>query len=152
MTSSINKVVLIGNVGKDPEIRKISDTRQVAIFSIATSETRRNKNTDEKITETTWHNIVAFSDGLVGIIEKFVRKGAKLYIEGSLRNRKWQDKDGNPRSTTEVVLRGPGCNLCMLDKRSDREKLQNTDSNNNDVSDENYYSDKDDSLDDEIPF
>ncbi|GFZ82921.1 single-stranded DNA-binding protein [Rickettsiales bacterium] len=151
MTGSINKVILIGNVGRDPEIRQISDIRKVATFSIATSEARKDKNTDEKIMETTWHNIAIFSDGLVGLVEKFVKKGAKLYIEGSLRTRKWQDKEGNNRSTTEVVLRGPGCNLCMLDKRGDREKLQGDESSSDSSSDEGYYSDKE-GLDDEVPF
>jgi single-strand DNA-binding protein len=154
MTSSINKVILIGNVGRDPEVRQISDTRQVATFSLATSETRKNKNTNEKITETNWHNIVVLSDGLVGLVEKFVKKGSKLYIEGSLRTRKWQDKEGNNRSTTEVVLGGLGCNMCMLDKRGDRdrEKQQDGESGVSDSgSEEGYYSEKE-GLDDEVPF
>ena len=151
MTASLNKVTLIGNVGRDPEIRQISDIRKVATFSIATSEARKDKNTDEKIMETTWHNIAIFPDGLVGLVEKFVRKGAKLYIEGSLRTRKWQDKEGNNRSTTEVVLRGLGCNLILLDKRGDREKLQDDESSSDSSSDEGYYSGKE-GLDDEVPF
>jgi single-strand DNA-binding protein len=117
MAGSVNKVILIGNVGKDPEIRTFGNGGKVANFSIATSETWKDRNSGERKEKTEWHNIAVFNDGLVGVIERYVKKGSKLYIEGKLQTRKWQDRDGNDKYTTEVVLQGYGGTLTMLDSR-----------------------------------
>jgi single-strand DNA-binding protein len=103
---SINKVILIGNVGTDPEIRNTNDGREIASFSLATSESWKDKNSGEKKEKTEWHRLVVFSQGLVGIVKNYVKKGSKLYIEGQLQTRKWTDKDGADKYTTEIVLQG----------------------------------------------
>jgi len=102
MAGSVNKVILIGNLGKDPEVRHLENGAVVANFSIATSESYTDRNTGQKIENTDWHNIVVWR-GLAEVVEKYVKKGHKVYIEGKLRTRSWQDKDGNTRYTTEVV-------------------------------------------------
>lgn len=102
MAGSVNKVILIGNLGRDPEVRHLENGAVVANFSIATSETYTDKNTGERRTNTDWHNIVLWR-GLAEIAEKFLRKGQKIYVEGKLKTRSWQDKDGNTRYTTEVL-------------------------------------------------
>ncbi len=114
MAGSVNKVILIGNLGKDPDIKSFQNGGRIANFSIATSENWKDKATGERKERTEWHNIVIQSDGLVGVVERFLRKGSKIYIEGQLRTRKWQDKDGNDRYTTEVSV-GVGGVLTMLD-------------------------------------
>ena len=103
---SINKVILIGNVGTDPEIRNTNDGKEIASFSLATSESWKDKNSGEKKEKTEWHRLVVFSQGLVGIVKNYVKKGSKLYIEGQLQTRKWTDKDGADKYTTEIVLQG----------------------------------------------
>jgi len=115
MAGSVNKVILVGNLGNDPEIRTFGNGGKVANFSIATSESWRDKQSGEKREKTEWHRIAVFGEGLVGVIERYVKKGSKLYIEGKLQTRKWQDRDGNDKYTTEVVLQGPGTTLTMLD-------------------------------------
>ena len=120
MAGSVNKVILIGNVGKDPEIRTFGNGGKVANFSIATSESWKDRNSGERKEKTDWHNIAVFNDGLVGVIERYVKKGSKLYIEGKLQTRKWQDRDGNDKYTTEVVLQGYGGTLTMLDSRDNQ--------------------------------
>lgn len=117
MAGSVNKVILIGNVGSDPEVRQFQNGGQVASFSLATSETWKDKGTGERREKTEWHRISVFSEGLVRVVQNYVKKGSKLYIEGQLETRKWQDRDGNDRYTTEVVLRGFGGTLTMLDSR-----------------------------------
>ncbi|MBE8190775.1 MAG: single-stranded DNA-binding protein, partial [Alphaproteobacteria bacterium] len=120
MAGSINKVILVGNLGQDPEIRSTKDGRQMANFSIATGESWKDKNTGEKREKTEWHRVVIWSEGLCRIAEQYLRKGSKVYIEGQLQTRKWQDDKGNDRYTTEVVLQGFNSNLTMLDgKRND---------------------------------
>jgi len=109
MAGSVNKVILIGNLGKDPEIRHLENGATVANFSIATSENYKDRKTGEKVTQTEWHNIVAWR-GLAEIAEKFIKKGDKIYIEGKLKTRTWQDKEGNNRYSTEVITD----NLTML--------------------------------------
>lgn len=120
MASSLNRVTLIGNLGKDPEVRVIpgSDTK-VASFTIATTETRRNKATGEREDKPEWHRIVVFNERLVDLIEKYVRKGSKLYIEGQLQTRSWVDKSGNERYVTEVVLGKFKGDVIMLDAKKD---------------------------------
>jgi len=117
MAGSVNKVILIGNLGKDPEIRRTQDGRPIANFSVATSETWRDKNTGERKEKTEWHRVVVFNEGLCKIIEQYLKKGSKVYLEGALQTRKWQDKDGNEKYTTEVVLQGFNSQLTMLDTR-----------------------------------
>lgn len=112
--SSLNRVQLIGNLGKDPEVRTFQNGGRVCNFSIATSEKWKDKATGETKERTEWHNIAVFADGLVGVIEKFLRKGSKVYVEGQLETRKWQDKDGNDRWSTEVVLRPYSSKLVLL--------------------------------------
>lgn len=113
MAGSLNRVSLIGNCGADPEIRSVGDGR-VANLRIATSESWKDKNTGEKKERTEWHSVVVWNDGLVGVIEKYVSKGSKVYVEGELQTRKWQDKDGKDRYSTEVVLTGFGGKLVLL--------------------------------------
>ncbi len=118
MAGSVNKVILIGNLGADPEIRRTQDGRPVANLRIATSETWRDKNTGERKEKTEWHRVVVFNEGLCKVIEQYLKKGAKVYLEGALQTRKWQDKDGQDRYSTEVVLQGFNSVLTMLDGRS----------------------------------
>ena len=118
MAGSVNKVILVGNVGNDPEIRTFGNGGKVANLSIATSERWRDRQSGEQREKTEWHRVAVFGEGLVGVIERYVNKGSKLYIEGKLQTRKWQDRDGNDKYTTEVVLQGPGSTLTMLDSRS----------------------------------
>lgn len=113
----MNKAQLIGHVGKDPEIRTMQDGGKVASFSLATSEAWKDKKTGERKEKTEWHTVVIFSPGLVGVAEKYVRKGTKLYVEGQLATRKWTDKTGNDKYTTEIVLKGYGGSLELLDRK-----------------------------------
>ena len=115
MAGSVNKVILIGNLGKDPEIKSFQNGGKIANFSIATSEQWKDKMSGERKERTEWHNITINNDGLVGVVERYLKKGSKVYIEGSLRTRKWQDRDGNDRYTTEVVVAGLSGSLTMLD-------------------------------------
>lgn len=112
--ASVNKVTLLGNVGADPEIRSMQNGSRVANLRIATSESWKDKQTGEKKERTEWHSVVVWNDGLVGVIERYVRKGSKLYVEGQLQTRKWQDQSGNDRYSTEVVLQGFGGSLVLL--------------------------------------
>jgi single-strand DNA-binding protein len=118
MAGSVNKVILVGNLGKDPEIRRTQDGRPIANLSIATSESWRDKNTGERKEKTEWHRVVIFSEGLAKIAEQYLKKGSKVYIEGQLQTRKYTDKDGNEKYSTEVVLQGFNSTLTMLDGRS----------------------------------
>ena len=115
MAGSVNKVILIGNLGADPEIKSFQNGGKIANIRIATSEQWKDRMTGERKERTEWHNVVINGDGLVGVVERYLKKGSKVYIEGSLRTRKWQDRDGNDRYTTEVVVAGMGGSLTMLD-------------------------------------
>ena len=115
MAGSLNKVMLIGNLGADPEVRSFQNGGKVANLRIATSEQWKDKNTGERKERTEWHSVVLNSDGLVGVAERYLRKGSKVYIEGQLRTRKWQDQSGNDRYTTEISVGGMGGVLTMLD-------------------------------------
>ena len=115
MAGSVNKVILVGNVGKDPEIRRTQDGRPIANLSIATSDTWRDKATGERKEKTEWHRVVVFSEPLCKIIEQYVKKGAKLYNEGALQTRKWTDQSGAEKYSTEVVIQGFNGTLTMLD-------------------------------------
>ena len=113
--ASVNKVILIGNLGKDPEIRRTQDGRPIANLSIATSESWRDKNSGERKEKTEWHRVVIFSEGLCRIAEQYLKKGSKVYVEGQLQTRKWTDKDNIERYSTEVVLQNFNSTLTMLD-------------------------------------
>lgn len=117
MAGSLNKVMLIGNLGRDPEIRRTQDGRAIANFSIATSESWRDKNTGERKEKTEWHRIVCFSEGLNRVIEQYVKKGTKVFVEGQLQTRKWTDQAGVEKYSTEVVLQGFNGTLTLLDSR-----------------------------------
>jgi single-strand DNA-binding protein len=118
MAGSVNKVILVGNLGKDPEIRRTQDGRPIANLSVATSESWRDKATGERKEKTEWHRVVIFSEGLCKVAEQYLKKGAKVYIEGQLQTRKWTDQSGAEKYSTEVVLQGFNSNLTMLDGRS----------------------------------
>lgn len=118
---SVNKAILLGNVGGDPIIRSTQDGKKIATFSLATSEKWKDKNSNELREKTEWHRIVVFSDGLVGIIEKYIKKGTKLFVEGSLQTRKWTGSDGVEKYTTEIVLQGFNNKLEIIDNRKDGE-------------------------------
>ena len=117
MAGSVNKVILVGNLGKDPESRSFQNGGKVVSFSIATSENWKDKNSGERKDKTEWHNVSIFSEGLARVAEQYLKKGSKVYLEGQLETRKWQDKDGNDRTTTEVVLRNFNSSMVLLDGR-----------------------------------
>ena len=117
MAGSVNKVILVGNLGRDPEIRSTSGGQRVANFSLATSESWRDKASGERKEKTEWHRVVIFNERLVDVVEKYVKKGAKLYIEGALQTRKWTDNSGQERYSTEIVLQNFRGELTMLDTR-----------------------------------
>ena len=157
MVGSVNKTILLGNLGRDPEIRSMQSGSKMASFSIATSKRWKDRNTQEQKEKTSWHNIVVFGDGLVDIVEKYVKKGSKIYVEGELQTRKWQDKDGNDRYTTEVILQGYNCNLTLLDSRNSNSQVSDNSQEMGqskpieDNSFGNQSGDSDD-LDEDIPF
>jgi single-strand DNA-binding protein len=118
MAGSINKVILVGNLGKDPEIRRTQDGRPIANLRVATTESWRDKNSGEKRERTEWHSVVIFSEGLCRVVEQFLKKGSKVYLEGQLQTRKWQGQDGQDRYSTEVVLQNFNGTLVLLDRPS----------------------------------
>ena len=117
MAGSVNKVILIGNLGRDPEVRTFQNGGKVCNLRIATSETWKDRNTGERREKTEWHSVAIFQEGLVRIAEQYLKKGSKVYIEGQLQTRKWQDQSGQDKYSTEVVLQGFGGTLTMLDGR-----------------------------------
>lgn len=119
MAGSVNKVILIGNLGADPEVRHTQDGKPIVNLRIATSESWRDRNSGERRERTEWHRVVIFSEGLAKIAEQYLKKGSKVYLEGQLQTRKWQDQSGQDRYSTEVVLQGFNSTLTMLDGRGD---------------------------------
>jgi len=117
MARSINKVILIGNLGGKPEVRRTQNNTKIVSFSVATSERWKDKQTGEPREKTEWHRVVLFNEGLANVAEKYLEKGSRVYIEGALQTRKWTGDDGHERQTTEVVLQGYRCELTMLDSR-----------------------------------
>lgn len=172
MAGSLNKVILIGNLGADPEIRRLNSGDQVANLRIATSESWRDRNTNERKERTEWHSIVIFNENLIKIVEQYLKKGSKIYIEGQLQTRKWQDQNGNDRYTTEIVLQKYRGELQMLDGRgtASGEHIQgahqssgsyvssgfgDSESNQRDVLGQNANQAREDfsqKLDDDVPF
>lgn len=118
MSGSINKAILVGNITRDPEIRKTQDGKSICNISVATSEKWKDRNTGERKERSEFHRVVVFNDGLARIAEKYLRKGSKVYVEGQIQTRKWTDKDGQDRYSTEIVLQGFGSTLTMLDGKS----------------------------------
>lgn len=119
MAGSVNKVILVGNLGADPEVRTLPSGNKVVNLSVATSDSWRDKNTGERKEKTEWHRVVIFSEGLAKVAEQYLRKGSKVYLEGALQTRKWQDQSGQDKYSTEVVLQGFNSNLTMLDGRGE---------------------------------
>ena len=147
MAGSLNKVLLIGRLGADPEIKQMVNGKSVARLSLATSNTWKDKNTGEKKEKTEWHRIVIFNEGLVRIAEQYLKKGSKVFLEGQLQTRKWEDKDGIEKYTTEVVLQNFNGNLTMLGGRNDN---SSGDFANDSISSESASISSD--MDDDIPF
>ena len=119
MAGSVNKVILVGNLGADPEIRRTQDGRPIVNLRIATSESWRDRNSGERRERTEWHRVVVFNEGLAKVAEQYLRKGSKVYIEGQLQTRKWQDQSGQDKYSTEIVLQGFNSTLTMLDGRGE---------------------------------
>lgn len=119
MSGSVNKVILVGNLGADPEVRRMQDGRPVVNLRIATSETWRDRNSGERKERTEWHRVVIFNEGLAKVAENYLKKGSKVYIEGQLQTRKWQDQSGQDKYSTEIVLQGFNSTLTMLDGRGE---------------------------------
>ena len=165
MAGSVNKVILLGNLGQDPDVRTMQNGKKVCTFSLATSDSWKDKETGEKKEKTEWHRVVIFNEGLVGVVENYVKKGSKLYIEGSLQTRKWTDDSGTEKYTTEVIVQGYGGRIDMLDGKNNNNKDIPEEPKNMSEKSENLKQDstnqestKDakseslDDLDDEIPF
>jgi single-strand DNA-binding protein len=149
--ASLNRVTLIGNVGKDPEIRKTQAGKSIANFSVATSETWKSQD-GEKHEKTFWHNCVCFNEGLSGVIEKYVRKGSKIYVEGSLQTRKWQDQSGQDRYSTEVVLSAYNGQIILLDKSNSTSKPDTPSNGHSEPAAGKPMGGGGRAFDDEIPF
>ena len=147
MSGSLNKVMLIGRLGQDPEVRSTQDGRSLCTFSIATSESWNDKSTGEKKEKTEWHRVVVFNEGLVNIIQQYVKKGSNVFIEGQLQTRKWEDKDGIEKYTTEVVLQGFNSTFKMLDSKNSGSS--DNFSQDNSIEDIKEF---DSEIDDDIPF
>ena len=141
----INKVTLLGNIGQDPEIRTTQGGKELASFSLATSETWKDKASGEKKTKSEWHKVIIFNDNLVNLVKNYTQKGSKIYIEGKLQTRDWQDKDGNKKYTTEIILNGFESKIVLLDNKEDNKPKMSE-------SDDKAFKEAETSLDDEIPF
>jgi single-strand DNA-binding protein len=160
MAGSVNKVILVGNLGADPEIRHTQDGRAIANLRVATSENWRDKATGERREKTEWHRVVIFNENLAKIAEQYLKKGSKVYLEGSLQTRKWTDNDNNERYSTEVVLQGFNAQLTMLDGRQRDTTGEGEARNGGDFGRAGPFPGKgggggksfDKELDDEIPF
>ena len=152
MAGSVNKVILVGNLGADPEIRHTQDGRPICNLRVATSESWRDKNTGERREKTEWHRVVIFNEGLCRIAENYLRKGSKVYLEGQLQTRKWQDQSGQDRYSTEVVLQGFNSVLTMLDSRNSGAGASSGFSEDSSSAAPPAQSFQDSDLDDEIPF
>ncbi len=152
MAYSINKVILVGNVGNDPEIKTFQSGDKVANFSIATSESWRDKESGEQKSVTEWHKIAIFNTGLIDIAERFIKKGSKIYIEGQLQTRKWQDSSGTDKYTTEIVLQKYRGELVLLDKIESRSTENNQQELKKDSNTIENFTGKETTLDDDIPF
>ena len=151
MAGSVNKAIIIGNLGADPEIRRTQDGRPIVNMTVATSESWRDKNTGERKEKTEWHRVVIFSEGLAKVAEQYLNKGSKVYIEGQIQTRKWQDQSGADKYTTEIVLQGFNASLQILDSRQDNASQQGSRASYGDVSRGGASAPADD-MDDSVPF
>jgi len=164
MAGSVNKVILLGNLGQDPDIRTMQNGKKVCTFSLATSDSWKDKETGEKKEKTEWHRVVVFNEGLIGVVESYIKKGTKLYLEGSLQTRKWTDDKGVEKYTTEIVIQGYGGRIDIVSAKSNNKELsqdQDISETNGDPkkeidskdSKEKNIDDKSDNLNEEdIPF
>ncbi len=153
MFDSVNKAVLLGNLGKDPEVRTMSNSKEMVSFSIATSESWLDKSTGERMEKTEWHPVVVFNEPLVQLCKKFLKKGAKVYVEGSLKTRKWSDSSNNERYITEVVLGAYNGIIKIVSRSSQSNDHNNSNSSNSNVSGSHSDLGGDESdIDDDIPF
>ena len=123
MAGSVNKVILLGNLGQDPDIRTMQNGKKVCTFSLATSDSWKDKETGEKKEKTEWHRVVVFNEGLIGVVESYIKKGTKLYLEGSLQTRKWTDDKGVEKYTTEIVIQGYGGRIDIVSAKSNNQEL-----------------------------
>ena len=152
MAGSLNKVLLIGRLGADPEIKQMVNGKNVARFSLATSNTWKDKNTGEKKEKTEWHRVVIFNEGLINVIQQYLKKGANVYLEGQLATRKWRDeKSGQDKYSTEIVLQGYNSSLTMLDGKNKSNNSNETSQTKSALPNDEISQDNSD-LDDEIPF
>ena len=164
MAGSVNKVILLGNLGQDPDIRTMQNGKKVCTFSLATSDSWKDKETGEKKEKTEWHRVVVFNEGLIGVVESYIKKGTKLYLEGALQTRKWTDDKGVEKYTTEIVIQGYGGRIDIVSAKSNNQELsqdQDISETNTDPkkeidskdSKEKNIDDKSDNLNEEdIPF
>ena len=151
MAGSLNKVQLIGRLGADPEVKQMVNGKNVARLSLATSQSWKDRNTGEKKEKTEWHRIVVFNEGLVNVVQQYLKKGAQIYIEGQLSTRKWKDEQtGQDKYSTEVLLQGYNSTLTMLGGSNSNNLTSSSANKNNDFDQTNQQSSSD--LDDEIPF
>ena len=151
MAGSLNKVLLIGRLGADPEIKQMINGKSVARLSLATSQSWKDKNTGEKKEKTEWHRVVVFNEGLVNVVQQYLKKGAQVYIEGQLSTRKWKDEQtGQDKYSTEIILQGYNSTLTMLGGSNSNNNLSSSPTKNNDFDQSNPQNNSD--LDDEIPF
>lgn len=151
MAGSVNKVILIGNLGADPEVKSFQNGGRIANLRIATSESWKDKASGERKERTEWHTVTVQSDGLVGVVERYLKKGSKIYVEGKLQTRKWQDKDGNDRYSTEVSVGGMGGVITMLDGAPGGGQNSGAQQRHSEQKANGYQPQQDD-LDDQIPF
>ena len=152
MAGSLNKVLLIGRLGADPEIKQMVNGKNVARLSIATSQTWKDKSSGERKEKTEWHRVVIFNEGLVNVVQQYLKKGANVYVEGQLNTRKWKDEaSGQDKYSTEIVLQGYNSSLTMLDSRGKNDNTNLVSENKSSLPKENLNQDVSD-LDDEIPF
>ena len=153
MAGSLNKVLLIGRLGADPEIKQMVNGKSVARLSLATSQSWKDKNSGEKKEKTEWHRIVVFNEGLVNVVQQYLKKGANIYVEGQLSTRKWKDeKTGQDKYSTEIVLQGYNSSLTMLDGKSKNDNSNLVSENNKSSLPNENTSQETTDLDDEIPF
>ncbi len=156
MAGSVNKVIIIGHLGRDPESKSFQNGGKVVNFSVATSESWKDKNSGERKEKTEWHNVAVFHDQLAGIAERYLRKGSKVYLEGKLQTRKWSDQSGNDRYATEIVLQGFEAKIVLLDGKRDDQGGGGERSGQSARNDTGKASSKsgafDSDLDDDVPF
>ena len=152
MAGSVNKVILLGNLGRDPDIRATQDGNKIVNLSIATSERWKDRDSGEQREKTEWHRVVIFNEGLVNVVQQYVKKGANVYVEGQLSTRKWKDEStGQDKYSTEIVLQGYNSSLTMLDSRNSSNNSNLVSENKSTLPNDNINQDNSD-LDDEIPF